>query len=156
MSRKFLSFFSANPVNQPENKNLKRPWSEILEEGSWVRTNLDIRDIQIRPSLSSNGGEFLLTLQVEEMDESDWNYGKPQKSVSHSTSLTFEVQGKEIALFTGLVGRRIRVLGWYPGLFQSLETLLQENYELKEAIQEFKFQFEQLGISSRMTKFLDP
>lgn len=156
MSRKFLSFLSANPVLHPENKNSRRPWHQVLKEGSWVRTNLDIRDIQVRPSLSSDSSTFLLTLQVEELDESDWNYGKPQKSVSHPTQLTFEVQGKEIALFTGLIGRRIRVLGWYPGLSQSLETLLQENFELKEAILEFKFQFEQLGISSRMTKFLDP
>lgn len=148
---KFLSFLSANRAFQDGNES--RPWNpnikNSLEQGTWVRTNLEICDSQVRPSLSGEGG-FLFTLRTEEIDESDWNYGKPQQSGNRSVHLTFEVQGKEIPLFTGLLGRRIRVLGYQPGLGLSLESLIHENQELRNQIEEIRFQFGQLGSTNRI------
>lgn len=116
-------------------------------QGSWVRTTLEIKGLQVRPSASGTY-PFLLTLGLEELDATDWNSGKKPNSGNNQLQLSFEIEGKEQALFSGLLGRMIKVLGYNPGWSQSLETLVQENQELKNRLEEISFQLAQLGLIS--------
>lgn len=116
-------------------------------QGSWVRTTLEISGLQVKPSASGTY-PFLLTLGLEELEATDWNSGRKPKSSTNTLQLTFEIEGKEQALFSGLIGRSIRVLGYNPGWSQSLETLVLENQDLKTRLEEIQFQLSQLGLIS--------
>jgi hypothetical protein len=98
---------------------------------------------QIRQT-SSGQHPYLLSLELEEKDESGWDSGKPQNSGTVRLALSLEVEGKEIALFTGLVGRTLRVLGHQPEELLSYEDLLRENQELRFRLEEFAFQVGEL------------
>jgi len=111
--------------------------------GSWTRTTLEILGTSVRTT-SSGQHPYLLSLEIQERDESGWDSGKPQNSGTNRLSLVFEVEGKEIALFTGLVGRPIKVLGYQPEELLSYEELLQENEELRHRLEEFAFQVSEL------------
>jgi len=111
--------------------------------GSWTRTTLEVLGTSVRPT-SSGTYPYLLSLETQERDESGWDSGKPQNSGTNRLSLIFEVEGKEIALFTGLVGRPIKVLGYQPEELLSYEDLLQENQELRFRLEEFAFQVSEL------------
>lgn len=116
--------------------------------GSWTRTTLEVLGTSVRPT-SSGTHAYLLSLETQERDESGWDSGKPQNSGTNRLSLVFEVEGKEIALFTGLVGRPIKVLGYQPEELLSYEDLLQENQELRFRLEEFAFQVSELGSFQR-------
>jgi len=116
--------------------------------GSWTRTTLEILGTSVRSS-SSGQHSYLLSLETEERDQSGWDSGKPQNSGTNRLSLVFEVEGKEIALFSGLVGRPIKVLGYQPEELLSYEDLLRENEELRHRLEEFAFQVSELGSFQR-------
>lgn len=112
--------------------------------GSWTRSTLSVTGTQIRQT-SSGTLPYLLSIELEEQDEGGWDSGKPQNSGTVQLALSLEVEGKEIALFTGLVGRTLKVLGHQPEELLSYEDLLQENQELRYRLEEFTFQLNELG-----------
>lgn len=116
--------------------------------GSWTRTTLEIVGTSVRPS-STGRTPYLLSLETEEKDEAGWDSGETQNSDTNRLSFVFEVEGKEIALFTGLVGRPIKVLGYQPEELLSYEDLLQENQELRYRLEEFAFQMSELSSLQR-------
>lgn len=116
--------------------------------GSWTRTNLEVTGVQVRPA-SSGQLPYLLSLEIVEKDEEGWDSGKPQNSGSVRLSLSLEVEGREIALFTGLTGRTLRALGHQPEELLSYEDLLRENEELRFRLEEFSFQVRELGSFQR-------
>ena len=143
MKSRFLSYLRTEHRSHYEGRsaNGSDPGSP---GGSWTRTNLAVNGTQIRQT-SSGQLPYLLSLECEEQDEGGWDSGKPQNSGTVQLALTLEVEGKEIALFTGLVGRTIRVLGHQPEELLSYEDLLQENQELRHRLEEFTFQVRELG-----------
>lgn len=138
---KFLSYLKANPTFR-EQKNGSEIQNPVLTQGSWTRTTLEVRDQGIRPGLRDNS--FSLTLRLEELDESLDNSGKNQNSGPNQLQLTLEVEGKELALFSGLIGRRLYCLGYSPGVLLSHGELWQRNQELESQLQELLFQLEQV------------
>lgn len=117
-------------------------------EGSWVRTTLEVLGLKVKPNFQGTT-PYLLTLELGEMVATDWNSGRAPNSSNNPLQLTLEIEGKEQALFSGMLGRTIKVLGYQPGWLQSLEALLQENSDLKYRLEEITFQLEQLGLISK-------
>lgn len=147
MKSRFLSYLRTEHRSYHEG----RPASEFdpgTPGGSWTRTQLEVTGTQIRQT-SSGQLPYLLSLECEERDEGGWDSGKPQNSGTVRLALTLEVEGREIALFTGLVGRTLRVLGHQPEELLSYEDLLQENQELKYRLEEFTFQVQELSSFQR-------
>lgn len=147
MGKRFLSYLrtehrSEHPGRPPSGSDPGSPG------GSWTRTTLEILGTSVRPS-SSGRAPYLLSLETEERDEAGWDSGKPQNSGTSRLSFCLEVEGKEIALFTGLVGRPIKVLGYQPEELLSYEDLLQENQELRHRLEEFAFQVSELSSFQR-------
>lgn len=136
---KFLSYLKANPTFREEKNQTAK--SVDLTQGSWTRTTLEVRDLQTREGLSGNGS-FSLTLRLEELDENMGHSGKNQNSGHSQIHLTLEVEGKELALFSGLLGRRLNITGFSPGKLLSHEDLLERNLQLEEQLEELLFQLQ--------------
>jgi hypothetical protein len=113
-----------------------------LQRSTWTSTSLEILGTTTRQS-STQGLPYNLTLECSE-DVEKVDVGKNHTIQRNPIRLTFGVEGREIAVLNGLMGREISVSGYQPEESLDYEDLLRENQELRDRLEEFSFQVAEL------------
>lgn len=120
----------------------------------WTQTIFEILDFTLRPQMVGIES-FSLTLRLRE--EVQENSGYTENS-GNPLVLSLGVEGKEIPLFSGLIGRRVRISGYLKEDSWELESLQEERDQLRYQLENLLWTLEQSGtlIRSQVQKELAP
>jgi hypothetical protein len=109
--------------------------------GAWVRTRLDLQEVRVRQTVTDRY-DFSVLLECEERPIGE--SGEEPESGYPQVVLQLPVQGKEVSLLTGLVGRTLNLTGKVPADSLSFAQLKQAYQVLVEQYNELNFQLEEV------------
>lgn len=93
---------------------------------AWSSRVFEIVDLQLEREAA--GGLYLSTFELEELTEKS---GKTQNPVP-PIQLSFKIEGREVSLLSGLLGRHCRILELRRHVLRPKEDLLEEVLTLRE------------------------
>lgn len=138
----------------------RREWSGTRSSSDGSNREVRTRVVRLRHFLRIQGlelrkdplnGEISATLTLREVESHpESQKDKMSKRVMEDISLTLLVEGKEIALLSGLLDRELSVTGEQSEEDLKLEELVSENQSLKRRLEEQEFQIQNLlnGLSA--------
>jgi hypothetical protein len=119
--------------------------SELQIPTRWVQLRNFLRIQGLSIAKDPHSGEISATLTLRFVEgHPDSQNDQRSKRVMEDIRLTLLVEGKEIALLSGLLDREISISGEQSEDDLSLDSLVKENEDLKTRLKEQEFQIQSL------------